>query len=952
MAQLGTDARVETRADAVLAALDDEQRAAAQAVSGPVCILAGAGTGKTRTITHRIAYGVHTGVYVPEQVLAVTFTARAAGEMRGRLAGLDVGGVQARTFHAAALRQLRYFAPRVLGGADARAGREQAPAGGRGRVPVAAVAPTGPACATWPARSSGPRRPWSTPDDYPVARPRRPAASRRSRPPRSPRSTPRYESAKRATGCSTSRTCCWSPSRPSRSTPTSPSRSAASTGTSSSTSTRTSTRCSSGCSTPGWAGGPTSASSATPTRRSTRSPAPTPTYLLGFADRYPRRRRRPAGARLPLHPAGGRAGEPADRAGAAARGAAGCELHRPARRRARAGGSPSTPTSRPRRPPSRRAARELIDGGHAGRGDRGAVPDQRAVRRSYESALADAGVPYVLQGGERFFERPEVREARAAAARRGRRRQRAGALVPTVRDVLGAPRGWVEHRPPPGRRGPRPVGVAGRAGRPGRRPRRREPDARPAGFVDAPGRAGRRPARADGAGRHAGVAARRQGPGVGRRLRGRAGRRRAADRVSPSPAPAVEEERRLLYVGDHPGPRAARALSWSLAPRTPVAEAAPVRAAGSSPVLRRPTPGPRRRRRAVPAKRPKVRRSRGEAGGAVRAAPGLAAARRRSRRRVPAYVVFTDATLQAHRRDPAGHAARAVGARRASVPRKLELYGDDVLADGHRLTANGDGGRFRNVQRPVRRTRRLIRLTLGDGGPSCPVAHELNPVRSRPPGRIRTERRGPMTSTPWTAAPAGLLGLGCFAVRRVTAASSASALSTGLRHGRHRRSRCVASVRSPRTSCPSSGSRRIAAHLPRSERRHHPRDPLLEETTELTARPVLLEAAEPEPRDPRPFSLLCGTRPRPPVGGTPPAVAEPRRGGAAVLQTIDRRRPTADPGSPRPALRSGTPDDRDGGPARTGPASPALPGGGPRPVVRREPRPSWSWPRASARTAR
>ena len=70
---------VESRAEAVLTALDEEQREAALAVSGPVCILAGAGTGKTRTITHRIAYGVHTGVYVPEQVLAVTFTARAAG---------------------------------------------------------------------------------------------------------------------------------------------------------------------------------------------------------------------------------------------------------------------------------------------------------------------------------------------------------------------------------------------------------------------------------------------------------------------------------------------------------------------------------------------------------------------------------------------------------------------------------------------------------------------------------------------------------------------------------------------------------------------------------------------------------------------------------------------------------------------------------------------------------
>src|SRR5690348_13221967 len=109
-------ARIGAGAEVVLAGLDEQQRAAAQAVSGPVCILAGAGTGKTRTITHRIAYGVHVGAFVPEQVLAVTFTARAAGELRARLAGLGVGGVQARTFHAAAMRQLRYFAPKVLGG--------------------------------------------------------------------------------------------------------------------------------------------------------------------------------------------------------------------------------------------------------------------------------------------------------------------------------------------------------------------------------------------------------------------------------------------------------------------------------------------------------------------------------------------------------------------------------------------------------------------------------------------------------------------------------------------------------------------------------------------------------------------------------------------------------------------------------------------------------------------
>ena len=109
-------------AETVLAGLDPEQEEAARAIRGPVCILAGAGTGKTRTITHRIAYAVRTGAVPVGQLLAVTFTARAAGEMRTRLRALGVGrgaggpGVQALTFHAAALRQLRYFGPRVLGG--------------------------------------------------------------------------------------------------------------------------------------------------------------------------------------------------------------------------------------------------------------------------------------------------------------------------------------------------------------------------------------------------------------------------------------------------------------------------------------------------------------------------------------------------------------------------------------------------------------------------------------------------------------------------------------------------------------------------------------------------------------------------------------------------------------------------------------------------------------------
>ncbi|MDX6346410.1 MAG: ATP-dependent helicase UvrD/PcrA [Streptomyces sp.] len=103
-------------ADAVLEGLDPEQRAVATALRGPVCVLAGAGTGKTRAITHRIAYGVRAGILQPSSVLAVTFTARAAGEMRGRLRQLGAGGVQARTFHSAALRQLQYFWPRAIGG--------------------------------------------------------------------------------------------------------------------------------------------------------------------------------------------------------------------------------------------------------------------------------------------------------------------------------------------------------------------------------------------------------------------------------------------------------------------------------------------------------------------------------------------------------------------------------------------------------------------------------------------------------------------------------------------------------------------------------------------------------------------------------------------------------------------------------------------------------------------
>lgn len=95
--------------DAIFEGLNEQQHDAVQAVGGPVCILAGAGSGKTTTITRRIANQVVSGKFEAPAILAVTFTDKAAGEMRARLTALGVEGIRARTFHSAALRQLRYF---------------------------------------------------------------------------------------------------------------------------------------------------------------------------------------------------------------------------------------------------------------------------------------------------------------------------------------------------------------------------------------------------------------------------------------------------------------------------------------------------------------------------------------------------------------------------------------------------------------------------------------------------------------------------------------------------------------------------------------------------------------------------------------------------------------------------------------------------------------------------
>src|SRR5437763_15355726 len=97
------------RSEDVLADLNAEQRRAAELVRGPVCILAGAGSGKTTTITRRIANQVATETFAADELLAVTFTDKAAAEMRGRLEALGVPGVTARTFHSAALAQLHWF---------------------------------------------------------------------------------------------------------------------------------------------------------------------------------------------------------------------------------------------------------------------------------------------------------------------------------------------------------------------------------------------------------------------------------------------------------------------------------------------------------------------------------------------------------------------------------------------------------------------------------------------------------------------------------------------------------------------------------------------------------------------------------------------------------------------------------------------------------------------------
>src|SRR5829696_5540654 len=434
-----------SRAEAVLAALDDEQREAAQAVTGPVCILAGAGTGKTRTITHRIAYGVHTGVYVPEQVLAVTFTARAAGELRGRLAALDVGGVQARTFHAAAMRQLRYFAPRVLGGPMPGLVENKlrlvASAASRSRLSTDRTSLRDLASEIEWAKTT-----LATPEDYPA---RARAAGRE--PPFEGAAVAAvyasYESAKQRDGVLDFEDLLlvtayaleehrdvaqqvrgqyrhfvvdeYQDVNPLQQRLLD-----------------------------AWLGGRADVCVVGDPNQTIYSfTGANPDYLLGFADRYPdagvvKLERDYRSTPQVVGLANRLIGQAPKRKGLP-------ELRLLGQRPDAA--EPAF-IEHPDEPAEAAAVaakcKALIDGGMPA-AEIAVLFRINAQSQVYESALADVGVPYVLKGGERFFERPEVREAvlllRGAAAGGSD----PGALVPTVRDVL-ASTGWVEHRPPAG----------------------------------------------------------------------------------------------------------------------------------------------------------------------------------------------------------------------------------------------------------------------------------------------------------------------------------------------------------------------------------------------------------------------------------------------------------------------------------------------------------------------
>jgi DNA helicase-2/ATP-dependent DNA helicase PcrA len=668
MSQVGGSTQTVSGADAVLAGLDDEQRTAAQAVSGPVCILAGAGTGKTRTITHRIAYGVHTGAFVPEQVLAVTFTARAAGELRSRLAGLGVGGVQARTFHAAAMRQLRYFAPRVLGGpmpglVDNKL-RLVAAAASRNRLSTDRTSLRDLASEIEWAKTT-----LATAEEYPA---RAQAAGRE--PPFEAAAVAAvyasYESAKQRDGVLDFEDLLLvtayaiegnqDVARQVRAQyrhfvvdeyqDVNPLQQRL---------------------LDAWLGGRAEVCVVGDPNQTIYSfTGADPDYLLGFADRYSdaevvKLERDYRSTPQVVGLANKLIGQAPRRRGLPGLRLLGQRTEGPEPRFAEHPDEPAEAAAVAAR------CRALIDAGMPA-SEIAVLFRINAQSEVYENALTDVGVPYVLRGGERFFERPEVREAilllRGAAAGGND----PGMLVPAVRDVL-ASTGWVEHRPPPG-------GAA--------RDRWQSlaalvdlavdlvsdnPSIDLAGFV------AHLAERADA--QHAptvqGVtlASMHAAKGLEWDVVFVVG---LVDGVLPiaqslSRPEAVEEERRLLYVAVTRA-REQLSLSWSLArnpggrrsrPRSRFLTGLVPDSTATAPPARRPT------------KKAKVVLE-GEAGELFerlrtwRSQAAQAAS-------VPAYVVFSDATLQAIA-ESRPSSLRELSGLPGIGAKKLELYGEDVLA--------------------------------------------------------------------------------------------------------------------------------------------------------------------------------------------------------------------------------------------------------------------------------